>query len=87
MDEVHQILQKRPTTHGPFHVVARIAQDTKAVWKGAEGWEKLDMAQREALEMVAHKVARILAGDPAVREHWVDGAGYFFCGIAEKLPQ
>jgi hypothetical protein len=31
---------------------------------------------REALEIDAHKIGRILAGDPDFRDHWLDRAGY-----------
>jgi len=32
--------------------------------------------QREALEMIAHKIARIINGDPNYADSWVDIAGY-----------
>jgi hypothetical protein len=32
--------------------------------------------QREALEMIAHKIARILNGDPNYSDNWIDVAGY-----------
>ena len=32
--------------------------------------------QREALEMIQHKVARILNGDPTYTDNWIDIAGY-----------
>ena len=32
--------------------------------------------QREALEMIAHKIARILNGDPDYADSWHDIAGY-----------
>jgi hypothetical protein len=48
----------------------------KEEWRKAEGWKRLSMGQREALEMLAHKVARILAGDCNHRDHWMDIGGY-----------
>jgi hypothetical protein len=33
-------------------------------------------SQREALEMIAHKISRILAGDPHFADHWTDISGY-----------
>lgn len=38
--------------------------------------EDLDDDMVEALEMIAHKVGRILNGDPAYSDSWVDIAGY-----------
>ena len=40
------------------------------------GWDRLSADQRESLEMVQHKVARILNGDPNYADSWVDIAGY-----------
>ena len=34
--------------------------------------EKLNDAQTEALDMIFHKIGRILAGDPNFRDHWQD---------------
>ena len=39
-------------------------------------WEKLDDDQREALEMTAHKIGRILNGDPNYADSWHDIIGY-----------
>jgi len=36
----------------------------------------LNNDQREALEMIAHKIARILNGDPNYADNWIDIAGY-----------
>ena len=39
-------------------------------------WHSLAPDQREALEMVFHKVGRILNGDPDYADSWADIAGY-----------
>jgi len=39
-------------------------------------WSYLSPTQREALDMTAHKIGRILAGDPDHKDHWDDIAGY-----------
>ena len=39
-------------------------------------WAKLDPDQREALEMIAHKMARILNGDQDHLDSWHDIQGY-----------
>jgi hypothetical protein len=36
----------------------------------------MDDDQREALDMIAHKIGRILNGDPNYADSWVDIAGY-----------
>lgn len=41
-----------------------------------EKWRHLAPDQREALEMIAHKIGRILNGDPNYADSWADIAGY-----------
>jgi hypothetical protein len=36
----------------------------------------LNPSQREALDMIQHKIGRILAGNPNHHDHWHDIAGY-----------
>ena len=36
----------------------------------------LSDTQKESLEMIVHKIGRILAGDPSFQDHWDDIAGY-----------
>jgi len=43
---------------------------------GGRNWNVLTYAQAEALEMIQHKIGRILAGDPNVLDHWADIVGY-----------
>jgi|SRR5688572_53085 len=47
-------------------------------------WQALAADQREALEMNAHKVARILNGDPDYSDSWRDIAGYATL-VADRL--
>ena len=42
----------------------------------APGWKRLTNAQREGLEMVQHKIARMLNGDPTYLDNIVDINGY-----------
>lgn len=39
-------------------------------------WPILPPDMKEALEMIQHKVARILNGNPEVKDHWTDIIGY-----------
>ena len=74
--DVAAVLAERQKTHGSFVTHAAIAQAIKAVYHAGPGWAKLDDDMKESLEMNAHKTARILNGDPAFADHWVDIAGY-----------
>ena len=74
--KLSDVLAKRETTHGNWIDNAWHAQRMKEQWRKARGWQRLSCCQREALEMIAHKVARILSGDPNERDHWLDIGGY-----------
>lgn len=70
------ILDEREKTHGDFYRVAGTAQELKDVMRRGKNWKTLDDTQREALEMIASKIGRILSGNPHEADHWRDIAGY-----------
>jgi hypothetical protein len=71
-----KLLDDREPTHGSYPARATTSQMLKATMQGTPNWEKLSPAQREALEMNAVKLSRILHGDPNEKDHWDDIAGY-----------
>jgi hypothetical protein len=73
---IDAILIEREKTHGPYVVKAKIIQDLKCAMELADGWDNLNDMQRESLHMIAHKIGRILSGDPNCVDHWDDVAGY-----------
>lgn len=77
MSMTDQILSDREQTHGSFREVAGYAQAMKQLMRSSRNWDRLDVAQAQALEVVADKVSRILCGDPSHIDHWQDGSGYF----------
>ena len=70
------LLDERGKTHGSFETHARIAQSLKNVMRVEPGYAKLNAEQMEAVEMIAHKIGRIIAGNPSFNDHWDDIAGY-----------
>ena len=70
------MLEDRGKKHGDFTDHARIAQRLKAVMHNESSWVGLTPTQKEGLEMIQHKIARILAGNPNLPEHWEDIEGY-----------
>lgn len=76
MSDIDAILADRATTHGNFKVRARITQTLKNVMRIEDGHDRLSQAQIESLDMIAHKIGRILAGNPNHKDHWDDIAGY-----------
>jgi len=73
---INDTLTERGKRYGLFSEHARITQALKEVMAAEKRWRTLDPDQKEALEMVAHKVGRILNGDPNYADSWVDIAGY-----------
>lgn len=70
-------LQERGNRYGKFNGHANITQNIKHVMHGTSNWtQKLTDSQREALDMIAHKIGRILNGDPNYADSWHDIAGY-----------
>ena len=75
-DAIDSILAERGRTHGDYRDHAAVTQAIKDIYRGHKGWERLTACQRETLDMLAHKIGRILAGDPSHQDHWDDIAGY-----------
>lgn len=73
---IEATLADRQQTHGNFCTHALVSQSIKCMMINAEHYGQLDAMQREALEMIAHKIARILNGNPNHHDHWHDIAGY-----------
>ena len=73
---VDATLSERGTRYGTFTGHAKITQNIKRAMQDSPNWEKLDDDQREALEMTAHKIGRILNGDPNYADSWHDIIGY-----------
>lgn len=73
---IEQTLAEREDRYGAFVDHARLAQNLTEVMHGAAKWEDLRAIHREALEMIQHKIARILNGDPDYADNWHDIAGY-----------
>jgi hypothetical protein len=79
--KTEELLNERGKTHGPYELHAGVTQRIKNVMhfqsqNNCNCWAKLTVCQRESLDMIAHKIGRILAGDPDFRDHWDDIAGY-----------
>jgi len=70
-----QLLTERGKTHGDYSVHAKATQEIKEVIIRFSRPEHNHM-MLESLDMIAHKMGRILAGDPDFRDHWDDIAGY-----------
>jgi hypothetical protein len=69
----------RDNQHGGLESVGITSQLIKNAMRESPNWEnfRLHPAGREALDMIGHKIARVLSGgDPHDFQHWEDIAGY-----------
>ena len=76
MRDVTETLDEREDSHGDFFTVGIVAQQIKHAFRQSPNWHRLPAYQREALELMATKFARILNGDNCHADHWHDIAGY-----------
>lgn len=82
-NNIDALLDEREKTHGDYAVHAQITQKLKNVIACHEA--SLNNMQKEALDMIAHKIGRILAGNPNFKDHWDDIAGYARL-VSQRLP-
>lgn len=89
MGNLEKTLEERGSRYGVFALHAEMTQAVKSIMRGvvpdlseecstrlALAWELLSPDQKESLEMNAHKIGRILNGDPDYSDSWADIAGY-----------
>ena len=82
--QIENTLAERGRRYGVFAEHARITQALKRAMMDSPNWSALAPDQKEALEMVAHKVGRILNGDPDYHDSWHDIVGYTTL-VADRL--
>lgn len=73
---IEATLIERGSRYGEFPEHARITQNLKSAMVDSPKWTSLRPDQKEALEMVQHKIGRILNGDPDYHDSWHDIVGY-----------
>ena len=75
---IDEVLSERGARYGTFKGHAEISQHLKMTVKRYLEKREQHLAddQMEALEMICHKLARIINGDPNYHDSWTDVAGY-----------
>lgn len=78
MSKLNETLSERGARYGTFVGHAKVTQALKRVMADAlaERNKTVSDSQWEALEMIAHKIGRVINGDPNYDDSWVDIAGY-----------
>lgn len=69
-------LDERGARYGVFSKHANVSQALKKTLFYCRAKGSLADDQAEALEMICHKLARIVNGDPDYADSWLDIAGY-----------
>ena len=84
--DVNSILNVRANNYGKFKDGAALMQAIKRELASHAAKHDKTFADDkwEALEMIVHKIGRIVNGNPDVVDHWVDIAGYATL-IADRL--
>lgn len=70
------LITERGSRYGKFKDGAEIMQSLKDTMRDVDGWNNLTASQKESLDMIQHKIGRILNGDPTYDDSWKDIAGY-----------
>lgn len=81
---IDKTLSERGARYGDFTDHARICQRLQNVMRGTtalgmssgRGWAGLTDDKKQALTVIADKIARILSGDPEYKDNWHDIQGY-----------
>lgn len=86
--DITATLEQRGQRYGTFLLHAELSQDLKAcIEEGLACRDKVLAAdQSEALQMICHKIGRIINGDPDYADSWHDIAGYAQL-VADRLNE
>ena len=80
-------IPNRDDQHGGVQAVGEVSQVIKFYMRRATNWNSLSFGGRESMDMIAHKIGRILSGaDPHDRQHWEDIAGYAHAAMRSFNP-
>ena len=75
-NQIDKTLQERGNRYGAFRDHAFITYSLKNVLQSTNRWPDLPLYMKESLDMIVHKIGRILNGDPYYKDSWHDIIGY-----------
>ena len=73
---IRGILNQREKNYGDYSDVSDTSQRIKNVLRQNPGWDEMYQFQRESLDMIANKIARIVNGNNDYADSWIDIVGY-----------
>lgn len=83
MNELDKTLTERGKTHGDFEMQGAVSQRLKGIMRRAPNYQGLSAPQVEALEMILHKVSRILCGEMSKEQAALNSAFLQYPAAAE----
>jgi len=94
MTDLAATLEERGSRYGKFTGHAEVTMDIKRIvrYHLDQKSKVLDDDMMESLDMIAHKIGRIVNGDPEYADSWIDIAGYAklvsdrLTGTGESIP-
>lgn len=75
-DHLTTLLSARESRYGSFDDNAEVSQELKSAIRYGTRYGACYSDQKEALDMIAAKISRIVTGDPDYIDNWDDIAGY-----------
>ena len=77
-DQISQVLNERGARYGDFSHHAEVCQALKLemMFHRRSKYGQLSADKKQALDVIADKIARILTGDPEYDDNWIDIQGY-----------
>ena len=76
MNKIDKTLIDRAAKCGDFKNVSEVTQGIKRTMQDSKNWGSISDDKKEALDMIAHKIGRLLSGDSDHIDSWHDIAGY-----------
>lgn len=80
-DETVQVVEKRDSSYGGFTKISEDCQKIKDILHAGASWENLHPSEKEGLEMIVHKICRIINSPMKIRDSWLDIGGYSRCTL------
>ena len=74
--EVEELLEERGKAYGSYREVAKTAQELKDTFRTKADWEYLLPEERESIDLICTKLARLLHGGGDKTDTLNDIAGY-----------
>ena len=82
--DVEEILGKRDGTHGQYKETAKTAQELKAIFRSKDDWQYLLPIERESVDLICTKLARLIHGGGDKTDTVRDIEGYARLMIREE---